>query len=136
MTSSSADGESSFDMDAIGAKPVDLEELTRQWPKKPPRHRLGEKFLKGPIPWDWLLRAFALSGKALHVALLLWREAGCRRTRTVTLCLGGSLPEGLNRQSARRGLRQLVQAGLVRVDQQPGHGLQVTLLESRPTASD
>jgi hypothetical protein len=24
---------------------------------KPPRHRQGEKFLKGPIPWSWLCRA-------------------------------------------------------------------------------
>ena len=51
-------------------------------PNRPPRHRSGEKFLKGPIPWAWLQRAFLLPGKALHVALLLWREAGCRRSRT------------------------------------------------------
>jgi hypothetical protein len=49
------------------------------------RHRQGEKFLKGPIPWPWLERAFLLPGKALHVALLLWREAGCRRCRSASM---------------------------------------------------
>jgi hypothetical protein len=39
--------------------------------KKPPRHRSGEKFLKGPIPLLWLIQAGRLPGKALHVGLLL-----------------------------------------------------------------
>ena len=95
--------------------------------RKLPRHRPGEKFLKGPIPWTWLERVFLLRGKALHVALLLWKEAGCRRSRTVRLCLSGALPAGLNRQTARRGLRQLAGAGLVTFVSRPGRGLEVTL---------
>src|SRR5579885_1671455 len=97
--------------------------------KRPPRHGPGEKFLKGPIPWKWLERACRLPGKALQVALLLWYAAGCTRNRTVRLCLNGTLPEGLNRQSARRGLRRLVEARLVEVRHFPGKGLEVTLLD-------
>jgi hypothetical protein len=97
-----------------------------------PRHRAGEKFLKGPVPWDWLDRAGRLPGKALAVALVLWREAGCTKRRTVKFCLGGARAMGLNEQSARRGLRALVGAGLVRVHHLPGHGLEVTLQEAPP----
>ena len=98
--------------------------------RRPPRHKPGEKFLKGPIPWTWLEQAFLLPGKALHVALLLWQTGGCTNNRTVRLCLNGALPEGLNRQAARRGLTQLTRAGLVSVLRRPGRGLVVTLLDA------
>src|SRR5262249_17514423 len=114
-------------VEALRAPGSDLSALARQPSRRPPRHRQGDRFLKGPIPWSWLRHAFPLPGKALHVALLLWREAGCRRSRTVSLCLTSALPEGLSRQSARRGLRQLAGAGLVTVRQRPGRGLEVTL---------
>lgn len=123
-------GADPFDVEALRAPEVDLAALARQPSTKPPRHRQGEKFLKGPIPWTWLERAFRLPGKALHVGLLLWREAGCRNSRTVRLCLAGELPGGLNKQSARRGLRQLVGADLVTVRPRPGRGLEVTLLDT------
>jgi hypothetical protein len=112
---------------ALGAPPPDLSALVAQAPRRPPRHRSGEKFLKGPVPWAWLERAFTLSGKALHVALLVWFEAGCARSRTVRMCLSGTLPTGLNEQSARRGLQRLAEAGLVTVRRRPGRGLEVTL---------
>src|SRR5262245_12071228 len=42
---------------------------------RPPRccrsRRQTEPFLSGPIPWRWLLTAFRLRGKALHVAIIL-----------------------------------------------------------------
>src|SRR5262245_26670788 len=125
----------SFDVDVLRLPGSDLTALRQNRRRKPPRHRQGEKFLKGPIPWPWLQRAFLLPGKALHVALLLWREAGCRRSRIVSLCLAGVLPEGLSRQSARRGLRQLAGAGLVTVRRRPGRGLEVTL-NDLPTDGD
>jgi hypothetical protein len=123
-----------FDVQALQLPGADPSALHAPPSRKPPRHRLGEKFLKGPIPWAWLERAFQLSSKALHVALLLWREAGCLRSRTIRLCLGGQLPAGLNRQSARRGLRRLASAGLVTVRQRPGCGLEVTLNEAAGNA--
>ena len=102
-------------------------------PRRPPQHRQGERFLKGPIPWRWLENAMQLSGKALHVALILWQQAGCRKDRTVRFCLNGKLPELLNRQSARRGLRSLAEAGLVSINRLPGRGLEVTLSEVQDT---
>lgn len=101
--------------------------------RRPPRHKAGEKFLKGPIPWNWMERAMGLPGKALHVAILLWRGAGWRKSRTVRLCLRGELPPGLNRWNARRGLTELENSGLVAILRKPGRGLEVTLLDVSAT---
>jgi hypothetical protein len=105
-------------------------------PRRPPRHRPGERFLKGPIPWPWLERSMTLPGKALHVGLILWREAGWRRNRTVRFCLHGNLPAGLTLWAARRGLRALETAGLVRIFRKPGHGLEVSLMEASALGPD
>jgi hypothetical protein len=118
-----------FDVDALRLPADEVEALPPRVPRRPPRHRLGEKFLKGPIPWEWLERTFPLRGKALHVALLLWREAGCSNRRTVRICLRGKLPACLTRQSARRALRALADAGLVTIENLPGRGLEVTINE-------
>jgi hypothetical protein len=99
-------------------------------PAKPPRHRPGQWFLRGPIPWPWLETAARLPGKALVLALVLWREAGRRGgRRTVKLCLSRA-GLGLNEFAARRALRSLEAAGLVSVDRQPGRGLVVTILDA------
>jgi hypothetical protein len=121
-----ADLADDLDLESLRGQRADLAAICST-STKPPRHLPGEKFLKGPIPWSWLVRAFSLPGKALHVAMLLWREAGCRRSRYVRLCLSGRLPDGLNKQSARRGLRQLAAAGLVSIRQRPGRGLDVEI---------
>jgi DNA-binding transcriptional ArsR family regulator len=121
-----------FDPGRLSATGEDLKALAARPRKGPPRHRPGAKFLRGPVPWDWLERAGRLPGQALAVGLVLWKEAGCKNSRTVKLSLSGALPLGLSKQSARRGLRLLGEAGLVSARQQPGHGLEVTLLEAPP----
>jgi hypothetical protein len=102
-------------------------------PKRPPRHQPGEWFLKGPVPWAWLDVAGRLRGRALHVGLCLWREAGRRNCRTVRLCLA-TIGLGLTRSAARRGLSALESARLVRVERMPGRCLTVELLEAPITA--
>jgi hypothetical protein len=94
--------------------------------RTPPRHGTRERFLKGPIPWPWLEAAAGLPGKALHLALCLWQQAGWRRRRTVKLCLT-RVGLGVSEYAGRRALRLLEAAGLVSVERQPGHGLEVTL---------
>ena len=96
---------------------------------KLPRHKPGEKFLKGPIPWNWLAQAVSQPGKALHVAIALWFLAGVKRTRTVPLS-GSVLDElGVSRYSGYRALTALEHAGLVRVERHRGRNPIVTILE-------
>jgi hypothetical protein len=121
-----------LDLDDLRGPAADLDALRNGSSRKPPRHRQGEKFLKGPIPWPWLRRALALPGKALHVALLLWKEAGCCRKRTVRFRLAGTAALGIHPDTAKRGLRALATAGLVSIRHHPGQALEVTLLETPP----
>jgi hypothetical protein len=121
-----------LDLDALRAPAADLDALRKRPSWKPPRHRPGEAFLKGPVPWPWLRRALTLPGKALHVAVLLWMEAGCRRSRTVRFRLAGTAALGIHPDTAKRGLRALAAAGLVSIRHRPGRALDVTLLDTDP----
>ena len=38
-------------------------------PIRPPRHRPGDPFIKGPIPYSWIASASRLPGAGLHVAM-------------------------------------------------------------------
>src|SRR5258708_433022 len=92
------------------APPAALATATR-----PPRHRPGERFLKGPIPWSWIERAGPLAGKALYVGAILWQKAGMAKRRTVHLNVSQAPTFGLSTNSARRGLKALAGAGLIEV---------------------
>ncbi len=116
--------------DPANLKPAP-EELPTGRERGPPRHRPGESFLKGPIPWRWLEAAAGLPGKALVVGLAVWRAAGCRDARTVPLNLSAL---GLVRRTAQRALRALERAGLVTVEHRPGRAVLVTLCEPPRTS--
>jgi hypothetical protein len=100
-------------------------------PKRPPRHKLGEKILKGPIPWMWLEKAARLPGRALHVAIAIWFKVGLTKDRTVRLSYVDLRRLGCKRESARRGLARLEHGGLVSVDRHPGRCPRVTVLDVR-----
>jgi hypothetical protein len=96
---------------------------------RPPRPRAGEKFVKGPIPYDWLQRAARLPGHALHVGLQIWFLVGVTQARQVNLSLSslrGSL--GVSRGAAVRGLQALENAHLVQVDRARGRKPKITVL--------
>lgn len=95
----------------------------------PPRHRPGQKFLKGPIPLTWLTRAAALPGKSLHVGLTIWFLAGLTQSRTVKLSSIGAASFGVDRYAKYRALRWLEEAGLIVVDRKVGRSPRVTLID-------
>ncbi len=98
--------------------------------RKPPRHKVGEKFLKGPIPWAWILKAGCIPGKALHVAIYIWHLAGINGVRTVSINLSQfNANWGFDRSTASKALKALELAKLVKVIRSPGKKPQVTLLD-------
>ncbi len=101
--------------------------------KLPPRHKPGEKFLKGPIPWQWITLAGTLPGKALMIGLVIWREAGCTNEATVPLNLSN---QEIHRKTAQRALQALVSAGLVSVQHRKGRPTLVTLLSVSQTTRE
>ena len=100
----------------------------------PPRHKQGQRFLKGPIPWAWLRGAARFPGKALHVAIALWFTAGLTRRRVIQLSPSTLRMLGVERNAARRGLLALEKAGLVHVERRSCRSPIVTLLDVAPDA--
>ena len=97
---------------------------------KPPRPKAGTRFLRGPIPLDWLSRAAALPGRSLHVAIAVWFMAGLKKTSMVPVSNITSLQFGLDRNAKYRALEWLEHANLIAVERRPGRAPIVTILEA------
>lgn len=85
------------------------------------------KFLRGPVPLDWLLQAAKLPGRTLHVGVALWYLDGFNRTRTVQLKPSVIRELGMDRHASYRALNRLEAAGLVSVVHKRGAAPMVTL---------
>ena len=92
-----------------------------------PKHKVGEQFLKGPIPLDWIKTAARLPSKSLHVGIILWYLAGIKRQRTIPISNSITKRFGIGRSTKHRALRALESAGLVSICHQPGRTPEVTL---------
>jgi len=84
----------------------------------------------GPIPLDWLLRAARLPGRALHVGLGLWHQAGLVGNSQVALSMKLMRSMGVGRCAVYRALHALENAGLVAVARYRGRKPQVTILDA------
>jgi hypothetical protein len=100
--------------------------------KRLPRHKKGEPFIWGPLPFAWFTAASNQPGRALAVGLLLWWQAGIKKSSTVLWRPSAAESWGLNYQAAYRGLAALEAAGLVSVERHPGRCPIVTILEVIP----
>ena len=98
-------------------------------PNKPPRHRSGQKFLKGPIPLSWLCSAALLPGKTLAVSMALWFKAGVTETDTVRFTKSLRSQFNVGPKSASRCLKLLEEAKLVAVKRGSGRCPVVTILD-------
>ncbi len=126
-----------MDTDVTNTTPFDVEQFklssdssvgqTRRPAQR--QRRSSEPFLRGPIPWSWLVAAGQLKGHALQIGLVLWFEAGCRSSRTVRLRHSLAAQFGCHRDTVLRAVRELELAGLISVVRRPGRSLQVTLLD-------
>ena len=70
--------------------PIDLKDLSSNISKIPetkarkqPTRNTVNKFLKGPIPWQWLEVAANLPGKSLHVAIVIWHLSALNKSGKV-----------------------------------------------------
>ena len=100
---------------------------------RPPRHRPGQRFLKGPIPLHWLQAAARLPGQACQVGLALWYLAGLGSTATVSLSNAVLTGFGVDRHAKYRALKALAGAGLITVTRSPGQNPVVTIREIDPS---
>jgi len=99
------------------------------------RSKRRGRFLRGPIPMDWLEMAMRLPGSALHVGMMLWHFKGLRKSDTFKISLAELTCGVICRDTVRRGLNNLETARLASVVRQRGRKLKVTIL-SGPAAVD
>jgi len=97
---------------------------------KLPKHKEGQRFLKGPVPWDWIIIASNLPGKALHVGIALWHLAGMKNTGEVKLSGKLQRKMGIQRTTGYNALDALEKAELVSVKRHKGRHPIVTILEA------
>ena len=97
--------------------------------RRPPRHRPGDPFIKGPIPYAWIASACRLPGAGLRVAMAC-RFLCCRFQRENRWGLD-AIARGLrvSDDSVRRGLHSAELAGLLAVEREPGCKLAVSVLD-------
>lgn len=91
--------------------------------------KIKGKFLKGPIPLEWLKRAAPLPGKALQIYLCIWFLKGVKRNNTVKLSYKLLIEFGVSRSSSYRGLKALEDTHLISVERHSGRSPLVTLKE-------
>jgi hypothetical protein len=91
-------------------------------------HKIGKKFIKGPISLKWISIAARLPGKALHVALVLKFLEGLTRSRKISLSNKILNLFGVDRFAKARGLKELENANLIVVARKQGRSPVVTIL--------
>jgi hypothetical protein len=93
------------------------------------RHRQRKgRFLKGPIPTDWLSVAGSLPGKTLHVGVAIWFAHGFEKQPRFRLTAKWYDWLEVGPFALRESLQRLKEAGLIRLEHRPGCSPIVTLL--------
>jgi hypothetical protein len=97
---------------------------------------VSSRYLRGPLPLDWLTAALVLPGQAINVGLAIWFTAGVRKSRT-DLCVSNELVAqfGVTRWSKYRALAHLEHAGLIAIKQTGKSAPRVTLLKINSRAT-
>ena len=122
-----------MDFDLESLRLGQSEHVAKERPAPLVRHqRQKGRFLKGPVPLNWLATAGRAPGQALQVANVLAFEVGVEKSQTVKLCHKRLREFGVEKDAASRALRALEGAGLVQVERPPGKSPIVTVLWQSP----
>jgi hypothetical protein len=118
-----------WDLDQLRLPPELVGDLTPK--RRPPRHRPGDPFIKGPISFAWIATACRLPGAGLHVAMAYRFHSQRFRFRRGRHWGLDDVAVGLriSANSVRRGLHAAELAGLLAVKREPGCKLAVAVLD-------
>lgn len=97
-------------------------------PKPKPR----QKFVRGPIPLNWLHAALKLGDKSGHLAWVLWFLAGITGKNPIRVTSALCKEFHISPRTTARLLERFAKAGLLSLDRRRGRGPDVTLSEVEP----
>ena len=100
-----------------------------------PKHKAGERFVRGPIPYEWLRLALNIGNKTGNLALAIWFLVGVKGSNPILLTPHVLKDFSISPRSARRILSQLETAGLIRMDRKRGRSPLITLLDLKQKES-
>ena len=106
-------------------------------PEKPPSKNsqlprmIRGPFIKGPIPLDWLTSSARLPGRTLEVATAIRYLSGMQKSLTVKLSNKLMREFGVSRNAKQRAIKQMQDAGLIKVLQARGRSPIVTIVEQQ-----
>lgn len=98
-------------------------------PPQPSSETRAPRFIKGPIPLPWFVKATALPGKAPIVALVLWWVHGLCKSATFALKRQATGEFCVSPDAAYDALKKLEEVGLIHVDRHCGRAPVVTILD-------
>ncbi len=105
---------------------VDTEATTRL--KANRRRKRANLFVKGPLPFPWLTAAARCHPRGVEVLLVIRMLSDIQGASQVALPNGLLAEMGVTRETKRRALEALEDAGLVRVNRCPGRLPRVALV--------
>lgn len=130
-----------MDLNAYSASDTDIAGHYQRRPKRKskvrrtielPKAKIGGKFIKGPIPMDWLRVAAGCGQRAEAVAILLWYAAGWQKTNPAKLTPAILSELNVHPKTSKRCLQRMAEVGLVDVEFKRGRSPLVTLLDPKP----
>jgi hypothetical protein len=120
------------DLSLDGKQPITPKKPTSERRNnKAPRHKSGERFVQGPIPYNWMAKASNIGGKGatVSIALLIWFRSGIEQQSNKVRLTRKDLQEfGINRNALYRGLSNLEKAGLISLARKKGARPFITIL--------
>ena len=129
-----------MDLNQFAGSPDDVAGLqaaqTKERQSKRPRRKLlasvdlpdkGDRYLRGPIPMDWLRAASRCGLRAEAVAMLLWYAAGWQKSNPAKLTPAILSELRVHPKTARRILGKFQDVGLVDVEFHRGRSPLVTI---------
>ena len=97
-----------------------------------PEHEKGGRFVRGPIPYEWLRMALSFGGKSGNLAWAMWWLVGMKRSNPIRLTGRVLRDFSISTRTARRLLDQFERVGLVEVNRKRGRCPVVALLAPKP----
>lgn len=92
--------------------------------------RLGDLFIKGPIPIAWISASAKLPGKAVQVALALFWLAGMKPQQKIKMTRQAQELFNVSDDAYRDALPRLEEARLIKVWRAPGQRAEVEIVPS------
>ncbi|WP_173498363.1 hypothetical protein [Marinobacterium sp. xm-g-59] len=90
---------------------------------------INGRFLKGPIPLNWLTAAAKLPGKTLEVSCAIWFLVAVNKSQCVKLSNKLLKEFGVDRYAKNRALQRLEERGLITLVQKTGCSPEISVLE-------